>query len=299
MNHYQNPILDGYADPDILYHDGVYYLYATSYPKHCRGYEVYTSTDLIHWENKGMCLQTAWGMERGFWAPDVKEKDGKFYMLVTVSEHLGLAISDSPLGPFIPQDGFLFDRSIDGHIYFEGDEMYIYYVSWRKDHRYALYGAKMRPDRITPDLSTEKLLIAAEKDYECHQAAVAEAPYMLKKDGIYYLTYSACHYESPYYCVCYATSDSPLGDYVRYEGNPILVGDGVTVSGVGHHCITHSPSGERMFIVYHTHFAPGQIHPRRLSVTDIRFEHTDGQDVLVCGKPDMGVDHPMPLSEQS
>ena len=27
---YRNPILKGYADPDVLYHNGVYYLYATS-----------------------------------------------------------------------------------------------------------------------------------------------------------------------------------------------------------------------------------------------------------------------------
>lgn len=293
---FQNPILDGYADPDVLYHDGVYYLYATSYPKHSRGYEVYTSADLVHWENRGMCIERAWGMERAFWAPDVKEKDGKFYMLVTVCEHLGLAVADSPLGPFVPQEGFLFESSIDGHIFFEGEDMYIYYVSWRKDHRYGIYGVKMMPDRITPDLSTEKLLIVADLPYECHQAAVAEAPYMLKKDGRYYLTYSACHYQSPLYCVCYAASDDPLGDFEKYAGNPILVGDTVNVSGAGHHCVTFSPDGSRMILVYHTHYAPGQIHPRRLSLTPIRFEERDGRTVLVCDPPDVGIDHPLPLS---
>ena len=295
-NSFQNPILDGYADTDILCSGGLYYLFATSYPLGCRGYEVYSSPDLVHWENRGVCLSRAWGMEQKFWAPDVKEKDGKIYMLVTVSEHLGLALADSPLGPFSPQNGFLLDKTIDGHIFFDGEEMYLYYVSWRKDHRYGLYGVKMLPDRRNPDFSTETLLITAEEPYECGMSPVAEAPYMLKKDGKYFLTYSGSHYRDPGYCVCYAVSDSPLGPFVKYAGNPILVGDGVTVSGTGHHCITCSPDGKRMILCYHTHYAPGTVDPRRLSLTELRFEEKNGETVLVCGKADVGISHPLPLS---
>ena len=40
---YQNPILIGYADPDVYFENGVYYLYATSYR-----YDVWTSTDLVN-----------------------------------------------------------------------------------------------------------------------------------------------------------------------------------------------------------------------------------------------------------
>lgn len=286
MRQFKNPILDNIADPDVIFHDGLYYLYATSGTIGTHGYEVYSSADLVNWEKRGEILRGAWGIDSHFWAPDIKEKDGKFYMLVTASEHLGLAVSDSPLGPFEPQNGFLFDHTIDGHIFFDGDDMYIYYVSWRDGHTYGIYGCKMLPDRITPDLSTEKLLLVHEHDYERHQAGVVEAPYMLKKDGVYYLTYSACHYESPLYCVCYATSDSPLGDFVKYEGNPILVGDGKTVSGAGHHCITFSPDKNRMIILYHTHKKPGTIHPRVLAVGGIRFEEKDGRTVLVCDRPD-------------
>ncbi len=291
MRKYKNPILDNVCDPDVVYHDGYYWLYGTSIGN---GYAVYRSADLINWEKTGEVLKDAWGYSSAYWAPDIKKKDGKFYMLVTTCEHLGLAISDSPMGPFIPQNGFMFDRSIDGHIFFDGDDMYIYYVSWREGHTYGIYGCKMMPDRITPDLSTEKLLIVNEFEYERHFAGVVEAPYMLKKDGVYYLTYSGCHYESPFYCVCYATSDSPLGDFAKYEGNPILVGDGVTVSGAGHHCITSSPDGSRMFIIYHTHYKPGVIHPRRLSIGNIRFEEKNGKTVLACDKPDLE-EHDYPL----
>ena len=49
-----------------------------------------------------------------------------------------------------------------------------------------------------------------------------EGPSVLKKNGIYYLIYSANHFESKNYGVGYATSDSPVGPWTKYVGNPIL-----------------------------------------------------------------------------
>lgn len=279
MSTYQNPILKGYADPDVLYDKGVYYMYATSY--HIKyGYEVYASTDLVNWENKGNCIEDAWGKTKNFWAPDVKEYNGKYYMLASVDEHLGLMIADSPTGPFVPQDKFLYVSTIDGHILFEDGKMYIYYVSWRDDHEYGIYACEMEDDFITPKEETEVLVIRPEHSYELDMGRVTEAPYMMKKDGVYYLTYSASHFESPHYCVCYATSKSPLGPFTKYEGNPILVGDTERISGIGHHCIVYTPKGDT-YIMYHTHDAPGKIHPRNLSLSKIAFEG----DKLVCEDP--------------
>ena len=51
---------------------------------------------------------------------------------------------------------------------------------------------------------------------------MAEGPSVLKKEGIYYLIYSANHFESKNYGVGYATSDSPMGPWKKYEENPIL-----------------------------------------------------------------------------
>lgn len=279
----KRPILQGYADPDVLYHEGLYYLYATSYHI-SQGYEVYVSSDLIHWENRGNCMPACpWGLNRWFWAPDVKEHNGKFYMLASVDEHLGLCIADSPLGPFIPQTQFLFPQSIDGHILFEGEEMTIYYVSWRPGHRYGLWGCRMKNDHLTPDLDTETLLLVADQPYEMQMSPVAEAPYMLKKDGKYYLTYSGSHYQSPFYCIAYAVADAPLGPFVKYENNPILVADGIKISGIGHHCILQKPNGE-MALIYHAHRSPSQVHPRDLWLGSIRFEENEGNVRLVCSK---------------
>jgi beta-xylosidase len=205
-------------------------------------------------------------------------------MLCSIDEHLGLAVSKSPLGPFIPQGGFLFESTIDGHIYFEGDKMYIYYVTWREGHTYGIWGCEMKDDYRVPDLQTERCLIVPDKPYEQNMGNVTEGPYMLKRDGVYYLTYSGCGYESEKYCVCYATSSSPLGEFVKYKNNPILIGDGVNASGTGHHCFVESPEGE-LLIVYHRHNKPGVVQPRDTCIGRARFVRQGGEIVLRCDPP--------------
>ena len=113
-NQFHNPIMPG-ADPFVLLHEGVYYMYCTMendeklmghndfYTAVGKqdGYMVYVSEDLQTWENKGFCL-TAEDVQgdKWFWAPEIMHKDGKFYMVYSSEEHIGMAVADSPLGPF-------------------------------------------------------------------------------------------------------------------------------------------------------------------------------------------------------
>src|SRR6185295_226528 len=64
---YRNPIIDriGPADPDVIRYEGKYYMYPTT---DGRGYDVFVSDDLVHWEQKPKCFTDARG---GAWAPDV------------------------------------------------------------------------------------------------------------------------------------------------------------------------------------------------------------------------------------
>lgn len=277
---YQNPVLLGYADPDILYYQGLYYMYATSSTLPV-GYEVYTSEDLVNWSYGGVVMKEIWGMKRWYWAPDIMERNGRFYMLVSVNEHLGIAVSTSPMGPFIPQPDFLFDHSIDGHFFVDEDgKVYIYYVSWRDGKKYALYGMEMESDCVTPKLMTETLILSAAEDWECQKAPVAEAPYMLKHNGLYYLTYSGSHFESIGYAVGYATAKSPLGPFTKYTANPILSYHYKT-HGPGHHCITTSPDQKELFLVYHTHHDLTTVSPRNICIDRMRFtQDGEGPDRL-------------------
>lgn len=52
---------------------------------------------------------------------------------------------------------------------------------------------------------------------------------------MYYLIYSANHYQNKGYGVGYATSKSPMGPWTKYDKNPLLQGDESTgLVGTGH-----------------------------------------------------------------
>ena len=129
---YKNPIYRG-ADPFILTHEGKYYLYATNAAS--EGYKVAQSDDLVNWEDKGFCLKKGdvkgelvysadgkWCY--GFWAPEVMYYKGKFYMIYTVDNHIGIAEADSPLGPFTQKEHkwIVDSKAIDGSFFVDGTD---------------------------------------------------------------------------------------------------------------------------------------------------------------------------------
>lgn len=274
-NEYKNPVYNGYADPDVLYYDGTYYLYGTG--GWGDWYRVHTSKDLIHWENKGYCLDhDLWGETNSYWAPDVKYINGRFYMVVSCNEKIGLAVSDSPLGPFTEySSGILYEHSIDGHLFVDDDgQVYMYFVSWNTP-TYGIYGVKLTQN-MTLSRKSLTLIMTPTEEWECDMGRITEGPYMLKHNGLYYITYSGSSYESPWYAVGYAVSDSPLGTYNKYQLNPIMVGNS-QVHGTGHHCIVQSPDGEEMLIVYHCHNNVENVHMRHICVDRIRFSPVEGE----------------------
>ncbi|MBQ8369062.1 MAG: glycoside hydrolase family 43 protein [Clostridia bacterium] len=271
---YKNPVFgqEQAADPGVLYYDGMYYCYSTSAPI---GYYVYTSPDLVNWTNEGLCADMMWGLSRNgyYWAPEVFEKDGKFYMIASVEEHIGFAVADSPLGPFIPEENWLYDKAIDGHVFIDDDgRAYLYYVGWQ--NTYGIYGCELNDDMVSVKPGTTKLLLKPEDSWEEIEGSVTEGPFILKNNGTYYLTYSGTGYTSDYYAVGYATSDSPLGDYERYEANPVLSYTS-KFHGPGHHSFTTSPDGSELWIVYHVHNTLETVHPRKICIDRARFVPTE------------------------
>ncbi len=247
---YSNPIIEaiGPADPHVIRHEGVYYLYPTDTGA---SYDVYTSPDLVEWEKKGPCFEDARG---GLWAPDVfhhASGDGRFYLYYTIGsgpmhiKEIGVAVSDSPLGPF--QDvRVLVEKAIDAHLFEDDDGMlYLYYVDVSKPNN-----IRVQPMKTPTKKRGESTpVIAPEASWECAHGSVAEGPWMLKHDGVYYLMYSGSGADGPDYAIGYATSKSPLGPFEKYAGNPIAKrGEGVF--GPGHHSVVEGPAGD-LWMVYH------------------------------------------------
>jgi len=216
---YQNPLIAG-ADPFVLTYNGMYYLYATNAED---GFRVFVSEDMARWTDMGYCLKKGDVIgEKWFWAPEVMEKGGKFYMVYVAEEHLAVAESDSPLGPFVQKEKkWLSDRkAIDGHFFRDEDgNVYLYYV--RFDNGNVIYAAKMNESLSGFDEENEKFLFRADREWELKDCQVVEGPFVLKHKGKYYLTYSANHTRSEDYAIGYAVSDSPLGPFEKYENNPI------------------------------------------------------------------------------
>ena len=274
--HYTNPLMEG-ADPFVLLHNGQYYLYSTNAPD---GFKVFVSSDMGTWEDKGYALKSADVKgEGGFWAPEILERKGKFYMVYVADEHLGVAVADSPLGPFKQAEKrWLSEKNaIDGHFFVDDDgTTYLYYV--RFDGGNVLYMSKMSDDLLSLDEENEIFLFRAEEEWELKDCSVVEGPFVLKHNGKYFLTYSANHTRSPDYAVGYAVSDFPQGPFVRYPHNPILCRN-EKVHGVGHHSFVRAKGGE-LVCVYHCHYSLTQFQPRQVCIDRAAFVEEEGRTVL-------------------
>lgn len=123
-------------DPFVLVYKGRYYLYGTR-GHECwgkgTGLDVYVSDDLENFEDpvEVFTPPTDFWADQNFWAPEVHEYDGAFYMFVSFNAdgvHRGTQIlkANSPMGPFmVHSDGPVTPRNwecLDGTLYLEKTE---------------------------------------------------------------------------------------------------------------------------------------------------------------------------------
>ncbi len=291
LKSYTNPVLAGCADPVILRHGGMYYAYCTHTPDSpdmVHGIRLHVSEDLVHWKDQGYVLKSkdSWGDSR-FWAPDIVEREGKFYLYYAADTRICVATAESPAGPFrqqihrpmVPES-----IRIDAHVFQDTDgQSYFYYVDFNRGNE--IWGGRLNEDMMSVDASSLGRMIVPDQTWETHQGRIVEGPEMLKHKGLYYLTYSGSHFESPEYAVGYATSNSPLGPWEKYQHNPIMQSTSYA-HGTAHHCFTQSPDGSELFIVYHRHHSLTQTEPRQLAIDRAMFvSQKDGPDVLQIHGP--------------
>lgn len=277
-----NPLFEG-ADPFLMTYQGKYYIYATNAPD---GFRVYVSDDLAVWKDKGYCLKKGdvIGQNR-FWAPEVIAHKGKFYMVYASEEHLAIATSESPLGPFTQMEKkwLMADKAIDGHFFLDDGTLWLYYVRIQGENM--IYVAKLNDDCSILQEKDEKFLLRAEENWELKEGHVTEGPFVLKHKEKYYLSYSANDTRSIYYAIGYAVSDRPDGPFIRYKGNPILQMT-EQVNGVGHHSFARSIDGKDLLCAYHCHYSKMQNYPRQVCVDRAEFvTNAEGDDILVIHGP--------------
>jgi xylan 1,4-beta-xylosidase len=276
------------ADPAMLYHKGVYYLYGTGGTNLSnQGFVVYTSRDKKIWEgpkgvHKGYALRKgdAFGDSK-FWAPQVFRYKNKFYMAYAADESIAIAQSDSPLGPFTQQEKKPLAapvKQIDPFVFIDADgTIYLYHVRVANGGN-RMFVAELKEDFSGIKTETLRLCIEATEKWENTENAkwsVTEGPTVFKHKGFYYFVYSANDFRSPDYAVGYAVSKSPNGPWEKYAGNPILSRRELGHNGTGHGDFVIGQQGKWDY-VFHAHQSNTVVGPRKTALIQAR---------LTAGKP--------------
>jgi GH43 family beta-xylosidase len=221
-----NPIITKVftADPAALVHQGRVYLYTGHdiAPDNNSSYRMndwllFSSTNMVDWEEHGSPLAARdfkWA-KGDAWASQVIERDGKFYWYVAV-EHgsvhgkaIGVAVADSPTGPFKDARGSALvvnDMTkatkiswddIDPTAWIDDDGQA--YLFWGNQK---CYWAKLKANMT--ELDGEIHVIPDEQ-----LNGFTEAPWIHKRNGIFYLTYATGFPEK----ISYATSSKITGPW--------------------------------------------------------------------------------------
>ncbi len=280
------------ADPTIFAEKNTYYLYGTNEKDTSQGFQVFTSEDLVHWKspdngNDSFALKKGDSFGGGnFWAPQVFSYKKSYYMAYTADEQIAIAKSSSPLGPFTQSElqPLLKNsqyKTIDPFVFFDDDgQIYMYYVKLNGGNNISV--AKMKEDLSGFEEGIQKACITATETWENTENAswpVTEGPTVIKKEGTYYLFYSANDFRNPDYAVGYATSSSPLGPWTKHDG-PIISRNNLPENGTGHGDIFVGKD-DQLYYVFHTHCKNYQVLPRKTAVVQLVYTpQKDGPGVF-------------------
>ncbi|MBZ4034276.1 glycoside hydrolase family 43 protein [Flavobacterium sp. 17A] len=234
----------------------------------------------------------AWA-EKQMWAPDAACKNGKYYLYFPAKRangifQIGVAISDSPVGPFVPEkEAIKGSYSIDPAVFEDEDgKHYIYFGGiWGgqlQKYRNNQYDenneeptadekelgpivARLREDMLEFDEEPKEILILDEKGEVIkagdNDRRFFEASWVHKYNGKYYFSYST----GDTHFICYGIGDNPYGPFT-YQGrilNPV-------VGWTSHHSICEV-EGEWYLFYHDSSLSKGVTHLRSMKVTKIDY----------------------------
>ncbi|MFE2418053.1 family 43 glycosylhydrolase [Streptomyces hokutonensis] len=294
----RSPVLPGLtADPDVHYLDGQYWIYPTSDGYANWGgtsFKAYSSRDLVHWQDHGVVLDlgpdVSWA-DKNAWAPAVAERDGKYYFYFCAEQQIGVAVADSPAGPFkdalgqpLVRKGRFAGQMIDPAVFTDDDgQSYLY---WGNGHAY-----------VVP-LNADMTSYDATKVKDITTDNFREGSFVVKRRGTYYFMWSEDDTRSENYHVAYATGPSPLGPWTK-RGTILSKNPEYGILGTGHHSVVNTPGTDDWYVVYHRFALNGPGRPggdgthRETTIDRLRFA-ADGTILPVV--PTLGSISPRPTT---
>lgn len=288
---FANPVVPtDCPDPGVLAVGNEYFMACTS--GHY-GYPIRSSTDLVTWELRGTVFteqsHPSWA-SGDFWAPELHAVGSGFVAYFSARSSatgtfaIGAAAADGVLGPYQdigapivtePSPG-----AIDAH-QFQASSGTSYLV-WKVDGNAVGSPTPIKIQQLAPDgLSVVGAPTTILSNTLGWEGALVEGPWMVERNGYFYLFYSANGYASPSYAVGVARASSPLGPFTKAQA-PILTSKGAW-SGPGHGSVLLGPAGDFVH-VYHAWVAGsvGQAPGRLVLVDRLQWE---GDWPLMRGAP--------------
>ncbi len=269
----QNPVIRNLfsADPTARVFNGKVYLY----PSHdivppegqrkdwfcMEDYHVFSSENLTDWTDHGVIVtqnKVPWVRPNSYsmWAPDCVYRNGKYYFYFPSAPAagggfaVGVAIADSPEGPFIPEkEPIKGINGIDPCVLQASDgNAYIFWGNGRC--------AKLKPNmkeladdnpRETVKWGNREMEMVGVHCLKGLPNRQAEGPFAFEYNGNYYLTYPYVRENTE--VLGYAMSKNPMGPY-EYKG--LIMAEHPNGCWTNHHSIVNYQG--QWYLFYHTNF---------------------------------------------
>ncbi|MBR4220123.1 MAG: family 43 glycosylhydrolase [Victivallales bacterium] len=278
------------SDPEVLYEDGVWYMYPS-------GGQAYVSRDCVHWEYHPIDIGTKLG-----YAPSVCRCGERILLtasLLGAGHKASIWAATAPLGPFVnlgtPVDrqGKPLEPFLDPDIFCDDDGRLYLYWGYATGHSGNIYGAEMDPANPVQAVSDVHTLIQFDgknwwEHYGEHHEHCGygwdEGVSMFKHNGEYYLQYASDGTVFRNYCCsCYRSKVSPLGPFTP-PTRPMLHSPYGIVTGTGHGGMVKGPNGS-VWQFYTCRI--GRIHPfeRRVGMDRVQFDEQGNPTVHVTSTP--------------
>lgn len=279
-----NSILPGqYADPDIDYFDGKFWIFPTTdgYPGWSGTlFHAWSSEDMVSWTDEGVIMELAndnpglnekgiqiassdWAVRGSAWAPAIEKKNGRYYFYYCGKDsngtsQIGVAAADKPEGPYTDlgrplitvekchELGIRMGQAIDPSIFTDDDGTS--YVTFGNGSAAIV---KLGADMMSIDEASMRQINGL-TDFR-------ESVVVVKRDGRYHWTWTCDDANSPNYHVNYGVSDTIDGNITVIHRPLLEKNENLGILGTGHQSILQVKDGygvERCYIAYHRFYSP-------------------------------------------
>lgn len=255
-------------DPFILLEGGRYYLYGSRGNEvwgKATGLDVYESDDLVSWSGPSVVFTPPEGFwaDMHFWAPEVHQYHGKFYMFVSFKSETAcrgtqILVADTPKGPFtLHSDGPVTPRDwecLDGTLYIDrdGKPYMVFCHEWLQ-----VKDGEMCAVRLSDDLKQavgEPFLLfrASEPDWALKDKTefVTDGPWMYRTaSGKLLMLWSSSAANGYVEAIAYSDNGDVTGRW-QHQKQLLFDQDG------GHGMIFTSKEGKLFFILHNPNNSP-------------------------------------------